>query len=195
MTADYSMDDQKWSKNENKVREYLANPANEEHVGGMAAVIEWNLEQGLNDVENRKRFWTNITNLFAMLPNSPISRGRESNLPEGVQQSITQIAVQYAEAFSAPFATDPLFGEIVRKHGKSGGGQYADSDAYSAYLEKQMRSRLTGYYRNHLKIVAGEIKAGSVVSWDGEMNGHIPVIVSATVEESNSDSEVSEEEE
>ena len=195
MTADYSMDDQKWSKNENKVREYLANPANEEHVGGMAAVIEWNLEQGLNDVENRKRFWTNITNLFAMLPNSPISRGRESNLPEGVQQSITQIAVQYAEAFSAPFATDPLFGEIVRKHGKSGGGQYADSDAYSAYLEKQMRSRLTGYYRNHLKIVAGEIKAGSVVSWDGEMNGHIPVIVSATVEESNSDAEVSEEEE
>ena len=195
MTADYSMDDQKWSKNENKVREYLANPANDEHVGGMAAVIEWNLEQGLNDVENRKRFWTNITNLFAMLPNSPISRGRESNLPEGVQQSITQIAVQYAEAFSAPFATDPLFGEIVRKHGKSGGGQYADSDAYSAYLEKQMRSRLTGYYRNHLKIVAGEIKAGSVVSWDGEMNGHIPVIVSATVEESNSDSEVSEEEE
>ena len=186
------MTDPKWAKNENKVTEYLSNPNNEEHVGGMRAVIEWNLEQGQNDPENRKRFWTNITNLFAMLPNNPIGRGRESDLPEAVQQSITQIAAQYANAYSAVFSTDPLFGEIVRKHGKSGGGVYADADEYADSLEKSMKSRLTTYYRNSLKIASGSLEAGSKVSWNGDMNDHVPVII-GTVEKTEEDS--SEEEE
>ena len=170
--ADYSMDDQKWSKNENKVLHYLEN----NDVGDMKAVIEWNLNQGRNDAENRKRFWTNITNLFAMLPNSPISRGRESDLPEEVAQTIQSIAAQYASDFAAPFATDPLYGEIVRKHGKSGGGIYEDIEEYEATLLKSMKSRLTTYYRNHLKVASGEKSADDVIQWNGDMNGHIPVI-------------------
>jgi hypothetical protein len=189
--ADYSMDDPKWSKNQNRVNVYMNDPANEEHVGGMRAVIEWNLEQGQNDPDNRKRFWTNITNLFAMLPNNPIGRGRESDLPEAVQQSITQIAAQYASAYSAVFSTDPLFSEIVRKHGKSGGGVYADADEYAESLEKSMKSRLTTYYRNSLKIASGEKKAGSVISWNGDMDGHIPVII-GTVETEDDSSEEEE---
>jgi len=188
--ADYSMDDPKWAKNENKVRVYLRDNAENPVVAGMTPVIEWNLEQGANDKENRKRFWTNITNLFGMLPNSPISRGRESDLPEEVQQSITTIAANYADAASAFFATDPLYGEIVRKHGKSGGGKYSDIAEYAATLEKSMKSRLTTYYRNSLKIASGEIEAGSVVSWNGDMNGHVPVFT-----ESNDNSDSGDEEE
>jgi hypothetical protein len=187
--ADYHMDDQKWSKNESKVLTYLEN----NDVGDMKAVIEWNLNQGRNDAANRKRFWTNITNLFAMLPNSPISRGRESNLPEEVQQAIQSIAAQYAEAASAFFATDPLYGEIVRKHGKSGGGAYADIEEYEATLLKSMKSRLTGYYRNSLKVADEantEVTSENTVYWDGEMNGHIPVIhAPAVVAEDGGDEE------
>ncbi len=182
--ADYSMDDTKWNKNESKVSLYL------EHndVGDMEAVINWNLEQGRNDPENRKRFWNNITNLFAMLPNSPISRGRESDLPEEIQQIITQIAAQYAEAFSAPFATDPLFGEIVRKHGKSGGGVYANVEEYEATLLKSMKSRLTGFYRNSLKVADSadiEHTAENTIYWNGDMNGHVPVIHTPAVSDDN----------
>ena len=182
--ADYSMDDLKWSKNESKVLTYLEN----NDVGDMQAVIEWNLNQGRDDKENRKRFWTNITNLFAMLPNSPISRGRESDLPEEVQQSITQIAAQYAQAFSAPFVTDPLYGEIVRKHGKSGGGVYANVEEYEATLAKSMKSRLTTYYRNSIKVADEadtEHTAKNTVYWNGDMNGHIPVINTPEVSAEN----------
>ena len=179
--ADYSMDDTKWNKNESKVSLYLEN----NDVGDMEAVINWNLEQGRNDPENRKRFWNNITNLFAMLPNSPISRGRESDLPEEIQQIITQIAAQYAEAASAFFATDPLYGEIVRKHGKSGGGRYADVEEYEATLLKSMKSRLTGYYRNSLKIASGEKSSNDTIYWDGEMQGHVPVIHAPVVSDDN----------
>lgn len=48
--ADYSMDDPKWSKNESRVLLYLEN----NDIGDMEAVIRWNLDQGREDVANRK---------------------------------------------------------------------------------------------------------------------------------------------
>ena len=178
--ADYSMNDEAWNKRAVKVRTYLEN----NDLGDMEQVILWNLNQGENDAANRKRYWTSITTLFGMLPDSPISRGRESDLPEDVAQTINKIAANYAEAFSAPFATAPLFGEIVRKHGKSGYGQYADVGEYSDSLKTSMKSALTTYYRNHLKGRDGP-------QWDGTMTDDGSVTITVV----SSDSEVSEEEE
>jgi len=157
--ADYSMDDDAWNKRKNKITTFLEN----EDVGDMQAVIEWNLNQGDSDPDNRKRFWTSITTLFGMLPNSPISRGRESDLPEEIQQAILSLSVRYATAYAAAFATDPLFGEIVRKHGKSGGGVYESNEDYHNSLKASMKARLTGYYRNSLKGNSGP-------NWDGTVN-------------------------
>jgi len=166
--ADYSMEDEKWTKNVAKVNLYL-----ETHdLGDMEQVIRWNLNQGDTDPDNRKRFWTSITTLFGMLPDSPISRGRESDLPEEIQQAITAICVQYATAYNAAFVSHPLFGEIVRKHGKSGGGRFSD-DEYSESLQKQMKGRLTTYYRNSLKGITDQ------PNWDGTLNDGIPAIVDA----------------
>ena len=176
--ADYSMDDEAWNKRTVKVRTYLE--AND--LGDMEQVILWNLNQGESDVANRKRYWTSITTLFGMLPDSPISRGRESDLPEAVAQIINKIAANYGEAFSAPFATDPLFGEIVRKHGKSGYGSYEGVGEYQKSLITAMKSSLTNYYRNHLKGRDGP-------QWDGSMNNGTVVITVQT-----SEPEVDEEE-
>ena len=176
--ADYSMDDEAWNKRTTKVRTYLDN----NDLGDMEQVILWNLNQGEGDAGNRKRYWTSITTLFGMLPDSPISRGRESDLPTEVSQAITSIAAQFAEAFSAPFATDPLFGEILRKHGKSGYGTYDDAGDYSNSLKNSMKSALTTYYRNQLKGRDGP-------HWDGVVNDDGTVTI--TVQSS----EVTEEEE
>ena len=171
--ADYSMDDEAWNKRTVKVRTYLEN----NDLGDMEQVILWNLNQGENDAANRKRYWTSITTLFGMLPDSPISRGRESDLPEEVSQAIAKIAEIYAEAFSAPFATDPLFGEIVRKHGKSGYGSYADVGEYHKSLKTAMKSALTTYYRNALKGRDGP-------QWDGVLNddGTVTITVQTSAE-------------
>ena len=176
--ADYSMTDEKWNKNKSKVTTYLEN----NDLGDMEAVIRWNLNQGDTDVDNRKRFWTSITTLFGMLPDSPITRGRESSLPEEVQQTINSIAVQYAEAFSAPFATDPLFGEIVRKHGKSDYAAYDDSDEYAEVLKNSMRISLTSYYRNH-------IKGNDGPQWDGTMTDGMVTINVISSESSSQEEE------
>ena len=68
--ADYSMDDEGWAKRKDKVTTYLEGHPD---LGEMATVIQWNLNSGDEQPENRKRFWTNITTLFGMLPDSPIS--------------------------------------------------------------------------------------------------------------------------
>ena len=176
--ADYSMDDNAWNTRVLKIRTYL------EHndLGDMEQVILWNLNQGENDVANRKRYWTSITTLFGMLPDSPISRGRGSDLPETVSQTINKIAANYAEAFSAPFATDPVFGEIVRKHGKSGYGQYADVGEYSKSLNTSMKSALTTYYRNHIKARDGP-------QWDGTMSEDGTVSITVQSSEVNDEEE------
>ena len=41
--TDYSMDDDKWNRNEVKVRTFM----DSNDIGGMAQVIEWNLETGM----------------------------------------------------------------------------------------------------------------------------------------------------
>tara|TARA_R110000751_G_scaffold10563_1_gene38396 strand:+ start:843 stop:1376 length:534 start_codon:yes stop_codon:yes gene_type:complete len=164
--ADYSMEDEKWNKNKSKIQAYM-----ETHdLGDMAAVINWNLTQGDNDKDNRKRFWSSITTLFGMLDDSPISRGRESNLPDEVQNLINTYCAIFAQAHAALFATDPLFGELIRKHGKSGGGVYEDADEYAAGQSKSMRMKLTRYYRNHLKGITNE------PTWDGTSVNDVPTI-------------------
>mgnify|MGYP003139900074 FL=1 len=177
--ADYSMDDEAWNKRVSKINTYLAS----NDLGEMATVIQWNINEGTQDPSNRKRFWTSITTLFGMLPDSPISRGRESDLPEEIAQQITAMSVKYADAYCAAYATDPLFGEIVRKHGKSGGGIYDTTEEYHKSLVSSMKSRLTGYYRNNLKGRDGP-------NWDGSVNDDgVPNIVVVTSEASSEEEE------
>jgi len=177
--TDYSMDDEAWTKRTTKVNTYL----DSHDIGDMEQVIRWNLNQGDTDPDNRKRFWTSITTLFGMLPDSPISRGRESDLPENIQQAITGFSVTYADAYAAAYATDPLFGEIVRKHGKSGGGVFADVDAYHASLKQQMKGKITGYYRNALK------GKDELPCWDGTVDDGVPVITQTVSDDDSSEEE------
>ena len=79
----WSMDNENWKLRENIVLEYIES----NDIGDMKPVIEWNLNQGRNDVENRKRFWGNIRNLLAMLPNSPITPDVAFDLDEDADEA------------------------------------------------------------------------------------------------------------
>lgn len=61
------MDDDAWNKRKSKVMTFLDSNDIEE----MKPVIEWNIQAGDDDAENRKRYWTSIITLLGMLPNSP----------------------------------------------------------------------------------------------------------------------------
>jgi hypothetical protein len=157
--ADYTLDDKKWNARVAMIESHMKT----NDVGDMKAVLQWNLKNGTTDVDNRKRYWSNITNMFATVENSPIQIGKRSTLPQAVQDSISAICVVYAEGFSALFASHPLYGEVLRARGTAGYEAYSDADAYASSQVSNLKTRLTGYYKNHTDELEG-------ISWDGTVN-------------------------
>jgi len=165
--ADYTMDDEKWDARVSLIETDLS--ANDR--GSMEAVLRWNLETGTIDVENRKRYWTNISNLYATVDNSPIKFGKQSTLPQVVQDSLASLKQIYAEGHSALFATHPLFGEVESKRGAYS-TPYGDSESYVSAMVSLFADRMTEYYKNHRDNVAGKKQ------WDGTLNKNgLPTIV------------------
>ena len=165
--ADYTMDDEKWNARVSLIENDLS--ANDR--GSMEAVLRWNLETGTTDVENRKRYWTNISNLYATVDNSPIKFGKQSTLPQVVQDSLATLKAIYAEGHSALFATHPLFGEVESKRGAYS-TPYGDSESYVSAMVSLFSDRMTEYYKNHRDNVAGKKQ------WDGTLNKNgLPTIV------------------
>lgn len=157
--ADYNIDDEKWNARVSMIESHMKT----NDVGDMKAVLMWQLKEGTKDAGNRKRYWQNITNMFATVENSPIQIGKRSSLPQAVQDSISAICAVYAEGFSALFASHPLYGEVLRARGTAGYEAYSDADAYASSQVSNLKTRLTGYYKNHTDNLDG-------ISWDGTVN-------------------------
>jgi hypothetical protein len=158
--ADYTMEDDKWASRVALIESHMA----QNDVGDMAPVLEWNMKTGTADKENRKRYWSNITNLFATVDNSPIQIGKRSTLPQEVQDSLNTICAEYAAGHAVLFASHPLYGETLRARGKAGYTAYESGESYGEAMAKNLRSRLTAYYNNYTNEVEGETQ------WDGSIN-------------------------
>ena len=165
--ADYTMDDEKW----NARVAVIENDLSINDRGSMEAVLRWNLETGTTDVANRKRYWTNVSQLYATVDNSPLKGGKQSTLPQVVQDSLASLKQIYAEGHSALFATHPLFGEVESKRGAYS-TPYGDSESYVSAMVSLFADRMTEYYKNHRDNVAGKKQ------WDGTLNKNgLPTIV------------------
>jgi len=172
--ADYSMDNEKWASRVELIEGHMS----EHDCGDMAPVIKYNLDKGTTDVDNRKRYWLNITNLFATADVSPIRVGKVSNLPQAVLTAIDVVCTVYEEAFTALFATHPLFSELERKRGKAGYAQHESNEAYGLSKAKNLRTRLVGYYGNYVD------KTADAIAWDGTVDkkGMVSLIIPETSE-------------
>tara|TARA_R110002020_G_scaffold177619_2_gene370392 strand:- start:341 stop:877 length:537 start_codon:yes stop_codon:yes gene_type:complete len=165
--ADYTMDEEKWNARVNLIESDLST----NDRGSMEAVLRWNMETGTTDVENRKRYWTNISNLYATVDNSPIKFGKQSTLPQVVQDSLATLKAIYAEGHTALFATHPLFGDVESKRGAYS-APYGDSESYVSAMVSLFSDRMTSYYTNHRDNVADKKQ------WDGTLNKKgLPTIV------------------
>ena len=158
--ADYTMEDEKWEARTALIQSHMA--VND--IGSMKPVVEWNLEQGTQDYENRKRYWQNITNLFATVDNSPIQIGKRSNLPAAIQANLDKICAVYAEGHETLYASHPLYVETLRARGKAGYTAYNDAESYGKAQGKNLRSTLTTRYKNYINKVSDEPQ------WDGTMD-------------------------
>ena len=157
--ADDTMDDEKWVSRVELIEGHMKT----NDVGDMKAPLLWNIKQGTEKPEFRMRYWSNITNMFATVDNSPIKIGKRSSLPQAVQDSINTICAVYAEGHIALFASHPLYGEVLRARGTAGYTPYESSESYAEAQVSNLKTRLTGYYNNHVNKVVG-------IQWDGTVN-------------------------
>ena len=65
MAGDYNVDDDIWEKIRNKILNYLASS----DIGDWGLVLQWNIDTGNNDPENRKMYFKSIHSLLNRLPN------------------------------------------------------------------------------------------------------------------------------
>ena len=168
MVADYTMDEDKWTSRKALVTNHMKT----NDLGDAAAPIQYQLTQGDKQPEFRKRFWANITNMFATMDNSPIKIGPKSSLPQAVQDSIATICAVYAAGLTALYASHPLFGETERMRGKANYAQFEDAESYGKQKSKNIKSRFTGYYKAYTD------KDAESIQWNGTLNkAGVPILV------------------
>lgn len=170
--ADYSMNEEKW----NARVALIENDLDSHDRGDMAFAVKYQLTEGTNNEQLRKKYWQNISNMYTNVENNPISslRGKASTLPQAVQDSLTTLKGIYAEGHSALFATHQIFGEVESKRGAYS-IPYGDSESYVEAQVALMADRMTTYYTNFRDSVADKKQ------WNGKLNKNdLPTIVIPT---------------
>lgn len=138
--ADYSMEDEKWNGRKATLAAWFeANPslALEEDREALANGF---FRIGDNHPENRMRYWTSISTLFAGLSNTPLGPGRTSNMSVGQKSDLDLYIEEYTNDQIEAYNTDKHLQATARTHGKSGGQFYhLMSDSASVYAEKRAK--------------------------------------------------------
>lgn len=113
------------------------------------------LKQGIKSTDETQanQFWSSVRALVKAMGHEGLMPSR-STLPESVQQSISTAVDDVIEA-SINFYNHGIVGSVIFRHGKSGGGTFANAEDYA----KTMAQITGGKLREHYKSKA----------WDGKL--------------------------
>tara|TARA_Y100000004_G_scaffold46464_1_gene50995 strand:- start:1552 stop:2010 length:459 start_codon:yes stop_codon:yes gene_type:complete len=128
------------------------------------AALENTIKAGLEatDEKSAEQFWASIRALVKAMNLNDLLPSR-STLPENVQASINAIKAEIVEA-STNFYNHGSVSSVIFKHGKSGGGLFADADEYAQMMANMTAGKLRQHYNNK--------------TWDGSL----PVAITEATE-------------
>jgi hypothetical protein len=126
--------------------------------------LENTIKAGLEatDEKSADQFWASIRALVKAMSLDDLLPSR-STLPENVQASINAIKAEIVEA-STTFYNHGSVSSVIFKHGKSGGGLFADADEYAQMMANMTAGKLRQHYNNK--------------TWDGSL----PVAITEATE-------------
>ena len=145
MIYEYNMEEIEWQSIAIEVKEYLA--ADETLNDGLAQVIKLNLQIGDNNPNERVAALGALKALLKGRDGTPFKRGQKSSVPATVRVSIDK-AISIIEIESLNYYNShPILSNVLRKHIKSGGGEYANGEEYAHTVGKRMRNALAKRYK------------------------------------------------
>ena len=151
------MNTKNWTKNTNAVLAWLERE--ERGDNGKAIELSIMLGNGAENDDMRSTYWTAIRSIGSVYDDFPVARrGRESSLPDDVEQNALSVKNAVQSAFATIGSADLIL-QVILPHGRTGGA-FADIEALAEnYAEKAYKALLTGY------------KEGR---WDGSLDGDSP---------------------
>jgi hypothetical protein len=146
------IDEVEWRSMVIEVNDYLkADPTLNE---GLKQIIQLNLKIGDNNPDERVAAKGALKALLKGRDGTPFKRGQKSSVPATVRVSIDK-AISIIEIESLNYYNShPIMSKVLRKHIKSGGGDYANGEEYAHIVGKRMRNALAKRYKDG--------------DWDGE---------------------------
>lgn len=140
------IDEVEWRSMVIEVNEYLkADPTLNE---GLRQIIQLNLKIGDNNPNERVAAKGALKALLKGRDGTPFKRGQKSGVPATVRVSIDK-AVSIIEIESLNYYNShPIMAKVLRKHIKSGGGNYANGEEYAHIVGKRMRNALAKRYKD-----------------------------------------------
>lgn len=122
------------------------------------------LKQGVKSTDETQanQFWSSVRALVKAMGHEGLMPSR-STLPEDVQQSISTAVDDVIEA-SINFYNHGIVGSVIFKHGKSGGGTFADAEDYAKTMAHITGGKLRRLYN------------------ENRWNGELPVVITEATE-------------
>ena len=155
-----------WNKNIAEVEVWL----NREDRGdaGQAIGLSMTLGNSCESDELRSTYWTAIRSIGSVYDDFPKARrGRESALPDEIEQNATSVKNAVYDAFVGITDADIML-KVILPHGRTGGAYESIEDLAEAFGQKAFNALTQGYKENR---------------WDGSMEGNIPQMTPPPVKE------------
>tara|TARA_R110001592_G_scaffold224032_2_gene479579 strand:- start:22568 stop:23047 length:480 start_codon:yes stop_codon:yes gene_type:complete len=152
------MEEVNWNSHVLELEEFMQTDAVSEQLG---QVLQFQINLGNANEEQRERVWDSIKSLIRGMPGSPVRRGIKPSLPAAVRVVVDSVVNTLESSATDFFNSDGVIQAVVLKHGKAGGGSYANATEYANYLGKKARSNMT--------------KAYKAQTWDGSLDGLLQI--------------------
>jgi len=188
---DLSMTDEKWNKRISRITDWMENPANEEFLNSTEDIqdacdlIRMNIKRGNRSADKRKNLWNQIlmegrdwtAEKQELLTISwPVAVGKESNLPQHIQDALKNLAGQVEEVYTSFWNNNPIVQQITvisDRNKELGGSPHEDADAFASARVLAVKQRFTKYFNDG--------------RWDGGLNLETGFNVSAPLPEETED--------
>jgi hypothetical protein len=183
MTND-EITDSKWQSQTEMLNEW--SESNPEMAAPFMGSVSNILVMGANNPQDRKNLWQSITAILRCLgDNSPVKRGRKSEIPASVTAAISGVCDPIQEALLVLFAV-PHYGSVTLQRG--GRAFFANAEDYAEREAGLIAGRMEDYYRNY----EAENTDTSKPSWSGKTGKNGSVTITLGVKQEQTSEEDSE---
>jgi len=152
---DMSMNDEDWTNRISKIQDYMKEQKElaktDEDVADSFDIMKMNIKRGAKRANMRKKYWSSILLEGRNLPHWPIQKGKESSLPQNVQDSLKTMGEAVSEAYTSFWNDNAIIQQItvVSDRNKQKGGQvYTDASEFAKGRVLAVRQRYTKYFND-----------------------------------------------